>query len=312
MPVPDFQSIFRPLLEWSKDGTERSVRDAVEALSIQFGLTDEERRREIPTGKQTLIGNRVHWARSYLSKAGALQPTRRSHFRITERGLELLRRHPDRIDIKVLRQFPEFVAFITPRPKDESDATAAASLSDATLNAVPNETPDDIIERALASIDAKLETDLLEAISENSPAFFERLVVDLIVAMGYGGSRERVVRMVGKSGDEGIDGIVNEDPLGLDVVYMQAKRYSNDLTIGREKIQQFAGALVGQGANKGVFVATCTYSKGAREYAQKVPQRIILIDGAELARLLVRYNVGVRTEREFAIKRIDLDYFDEE
>jgi restriction system protein len=312
MSIPDYQSFFRPLLAYCEDGAEHTVGGAMEALSIKFALSDEDRRAVIPSGGQTIVRNRVQWAGTYLQKAGALERTRRGHFRVTERGRSLLRQYPERIDIRALRQFPEFVAFVTPRPKEESGTGEAGTPAESIQAPVPNETPDEIIERARASIDAKLESDLLERIAENSPAFFERLVVDLIVAMGYGGSRERVVRMVGRSGDEGIDGIVNEDALGLDVVYIQAKRYAADQTIGREKIQQFAGALVGQGATKGVFVATCGYSRGARDYAQKVPQRIILIDGPELARLLLRYNVGVRTEREFAIKRIDLDYFEEE
>jgi restriction system protein len=168
-----------------------------------------------------------------------------------------------------------------------------------------------MLQTAEAAIAEKLRAQLLERIQELSPAFFERLVVDLIVAMGYGGSRNNVAQRLGRSGDEGIDGVVNEDPLGLDVVYVQAKRYAPDNSVGRERIQQFAGALVGQGASKGVFVTTSSFTSGAVQYAQRVPQRIILINGSELARLMMDYGVGVRTDRTVEVKRIDLDYFEE-
>jgi restriction system protein len=308
MAIPDYQTFMRPLLEYAVDGTEKKIGDAIAALSDKFHLTDEERAQMLPSGKQTIAANRVHWARTYLHKAGALENTRRSYFRITDRGRKLLATYPERVDVKVLRQFPEFVEFQSTTTDTTSAPTEAAKNAD--IFQPSGSTPDERITSAVGEIAAKLETDLLDRIEEKSPAFFESLVVDLIVAMGYGGSRENVVQRIGKSGDEGIDGIVNEDPLGLDVVYIQAKKYDRDQTIGREKIQQFAGALVGKNATKGVFVATCGYSKGAIEYAQRVPQRLILIDGKELARLLIRYGVGVRVERDIQIKRIDLDYFD--
>ena len=241
MPIPDFQSLMRPVLAYSADGSEKNIGDCVDALSAEFHLTE---RRPLQTscesGKQTIFSNRVHWARSYLDKAGALERTRRSHFRITERGQKLLAQYPQRVDVKVLNQFPEFVAFHSAKSKLE---TPASGTDIQTAGTDESATPEEAIADALAQIDAKLETDLLARIRENSPTFFEGLVVDLIVAMGYGGSRENVVQQIGKSGDQGIDGIVNEDPLGLDVVYIQAKRYAADQTIGREKIQQFAGAL---------------------------------------------------------------------
>lgn len=309
MPVPDYQSFMRPLLAYGGDGQEKNIREAIDALADKFGLSDKDRRQLVPSGKQTVLANRVHWARTYLDKAGALQRTRRSHFRVTERGKQLLLEHPTRIDVRVLRQFPEFVAFQTPAQdgssQEEPEATPAA------LEDIATETPEEKIQAAEEAIAASVRSQLLERISELSPAFFERVVVDLIVAMGYGGTRNSVAKRLGKSGDEGIDGVVNEDPLGLDVVYIQAKRYAPENTIGRERIQQFAGALVGQGASKGVFVTTSSFSRGATDYAQRVPQRIILIDGSELSRLMVQYGVGVRTERIIEIKRIDLDYFEE-
>jgi restriction system protein len=225
----------------------------------------------------------------------------------------LLKQHPDRIDGQVLRQFPEFVAFSRKNTKtDSGDGQEVVQLEDQGAPELLSATPEDMLQTAEAAIAERLRAQLLERIQELSPAFFERLVVDLIVAMGYGGgSRDNVVQRLGKSGDQGIDGIVNEDPLGLDIVYVQAKRYAPDNTVGRERIQQFAGALAGQGAPKGVFVTTSSFTKNAEQFAQRVPQRIILIDGSELTRLMMRYGVGVRTDRTVEVKRIDLDYFEE-
>ena len=307
MTIPDYQSLMRPLLAFGADGSEKNINDAIKGIADQLNLTDEERTELLPSGKQAIFANRLHWARTYLDKAGAIKRTRRSHFQITDRGKQLLAENPTKIDAKVLKQFPEFVAFKSPKIGCDTEIVQP-TITDADEAAV---TPEEAVQHAEAQILATLKNQLLIRIWELSPSFFERLVVDLIVAMGYGGSRDSVVQKLGKSGDEGIDGIVNEDVLGLDVVYIQAKRYAADNTIGRERIQQFAGALVGQGASKGVFVTTSSFSKGAAEYANKVPQRIILIDGEALTRLMVQYGVGVRVERTVEIKRIDLDYFDE-
>jgi restriction system protein len=308
LPVPDYQSFMRPLLAFGADGNEKNINAAIDALANEFHLTPEDRKALLPSGKQTILANRVHWARTYLDKAGALRRTRRSHFVVTDRGRELLKQHPDRIDTRVLRQFPEFQAFQTARVESSEDSEHPKDQGSEELSSA---TPEDAIQNAENTISATLRTQLLDRISELSPAFFERLVVDLIVSMGYGGTRSNVVQALGKSGDEGIDGVVNEDPLGLDVVYIQAKRYAPDNTIGRDRIQQFAGALVGQGASKGVFVTTSSFSRGAVEYAQRVPQKIILVDGKELTKLMIQYGVGVRTERTIELKRIDLDYFEE-
>lgn len=299
----------RSLLAFGADGKEKNINDAINALADEFNLSPEVRQELLPSGKQTILANRVHWARTYLDKAGALRRTRRSHFAVTDRGMALLKNYPDRINGAILKQFPEFVAFQTAKPQSERSDGSPSPL----YATPPSETatPDEAIQAAESEISRSLRSQLLDRIAELSPAFFEGLVVDLIVSMGYGGSRERVMQRLGKSGDEGIDGVVNEDPLGLDVVYIQAKRYAKENIIGRERIQQFAGALVGQGASKGVFVTTSSFSRGAIEYAQRVPQRIILIDGDELARLMVQYKVGVRTERTVEIKRMVLDYFDE-
>lgn len=313
MPVPDYQSFMRPLLAYGEDGQEKNINDAITALADEFKLTPDEREELLPSGKQSILANRVHWARTYLDKAGALKRTRRSHFEVTERGKKLLVDNPEKITANTLKQFPEFLAFQTPsatvvsQPGTQEDVAPVSDVA-----AAPQDTtPEEAIQQAEQVIAATLRAQLLDRIYELSPAFFESLVVDLIVAMGYGGSRQSVVQRLGKSGDEGIDGVVNEDPLGLDVVYVQAKRYAIENTIGRDRIQQFAGALVGQGATKGVFVTTSSFTKGAVDYAQKVPQRIILVGGDELTRLMIQYGVGVRTERVVEIKRMDLDYFDE-
>jgi restriction system protein len=311
MGVPEYQTFMRPLLAFGADGQEKNIRAAINAIADVLHLTTEDRQLLVPSGKQTLLDNRVHWARTYLDKAGALKRTRRSHFIVTDRGKELLKQNPDRIDGHVLQQFPEFLAFKNTKSQPEGSQEALHSEHQ-TVPELSSATPEDMVQTAEAAIAERLRTQLLERIQELSPAFFERLVVDLIVAMGYGGgSRDSVVQKLGKSGDGGIDGVVNEDPLGLDVVYVQAKRYAPDNTVGRERIQQFAGALVGQGASKGVFVTTSSFTNGAVQYALRVPQRIILIDGSELTRLMMQYGVGVRTDRTVELKRIDLDYFEE-
>jgi restriction system protein len=308
--IPDYQSLMRPLLAFAADGTEKSIKSAVESLAKELKLSDDDIHQLLPSGKQSMFSNRVHWARFYLTKAGALKRTKHAHFAITERGKKLLAENPKEIGVVILRQFAEFLAFLAPKVagKDEP-AVETPAIESAQTTA----TPEEAIQQAEDQILSGLRSSILERIAELKPMFFERLVVDLIVAMGYGGgSRDSIVEKLSKSADEGIDGIVNEDALGLDAVYLQAKKYAADNTVGRERIQQFAGALVGQGASKGVFVTTSSFSKLSIEYANKVPQKIVLIDGEELTRLMVRYGVGVRVERTVEIKRIDTDYFSED
>jgi restriction system protein len=310
MSLPDFQSLMLPFLRYSADGKEKNIGQAIEHLSNEFNLTPEEREATVPSGKNTIISNRIHWARTYLDKAGLIRRTRRSHFEITDRGKKLLASNPGKINTSMLRQFPEFVEFQSPKKSEVHEfqflGKGDVGFQEETI------TPEEAIYASEKQINNKLSKEIIERIGDMSPSFFEQLVVDLVVAMGYGGSREIVAQRIGRSGDEGIDGIVNEDPLGLDIVYIQAKRYREDNVIGREKLQQFSGALVGQSANKGVFVTTSDFTKGAREYVEKIPQRIILINGQELASLMLRYGVGVRTERKVEIKRIDADYFEED
>jgi len=308
MAIPDYQELMRPVLLFAADGKEKSTKNAVNHLSHSLDLSEEDRTKLLPSGKQGVLSNRANWAITYLAKAGALLRTKRGHIMISPRGLELLAQPQQHIDNKVLQQFPEFIAFQQSGKKGEVDeAQPGASAQVANVSS----TPDEMIISAETLLNQKLKSDLLDRIGSLSPTFFEQLVVDLIVAMGYGGSHGAVAERTQKSGDGGIDGIVNEDPLGLDVVYIQAKRYKDANVIGSPALQQFAGALVGKGANKGVFITTSTFSSGAYQFAEKVPQKIVLIDGEKLAELMMQYDVGVRIERNIAIKKIDLDYFEE-
>jgi restriction system protein len=253
----------RPLLEYCADGLEKRVKDAIVGIANELHLTDEERLELLPSGKKTVLSDRVHWAATYLAKARAIERTKRAHFRITDRGRQLLKEHTEGINVTTLKQFPEFLDFIAGGSTSGApgeQVNIASSSSEIVNSAV---TPEEAIQHAQKQITDALKGLLLERILDLSPAFFESLVIDLIVAMGYGGSRANVVQRLGKSGDEGIDGVVNEDPLGLDVVYIQAKRYAAENTIGRDRIQQFAGALDGRRATKGIFLTTSSFSKGA-------------------------------------------------
>lgn len=302
-----------PLLRLASDGKEHRFRDAIEALATHFGLTDAERAEMLPSGTAALFDNRVGWARTYLKQAGLLDSPKRGIFRINERGRTLLARQPPRIDIGLLDQFDEFRQFRS-RRKDASANTLDVAASSQTLGIVPSsaaaeqQTPEDLLATAYRRLRSNLELEIIEQIKAASPAFFERLVIDLLVAMGYGGSRQDAGRAIGKSGDGGIDGIIKEDKLGLDVVYIQAKRWEG--TVGRPEIQKFAGALQGQRANKGVFLTTSSYSREAVEYAGVISSKIVLIDGEQLASLMIDHNVGVSSIGRYELKRIDNDYFE--
>lgn len=306
MPLPDYQTLMRPLLALAENG-EVNVSECINKLSDQFGLSDEERQEKLPSRNETKIYNRVHWARTYLDKAGAIEKTRRSHFKITSRGLEMLDKNPDRIDNKLLYQFPEFIEFKT--PKEKKKTTSSQQTDGAEETALEDATPEDRIEAAYNEINNNLESELRERLFKTDPLFFERVVLDLLVAMGYGGSSVDAAKTTKKTSDGGIDGIIKEDALGLDVIYLQAKRYAVDNSVGREAVQAFVGALAGHNATKGIFITTSRFSKPAVEYAQG--QKVILIDGDELARLMVHYGVGARTEWIIEFKKVDLSYFDE-
>lgn len=304
MAIPDFQTLMKPLLRIFDDGNEHSNRECQDLVAEEFRIPEAERTALLESGRQTRLANRVAWALSYLVKAGLLQQTARGKRAITNRGRQTLRENPDRIDIQYLTRFSEFRAF----------RSRARTSEESAVENLPNgllaETPQETLERSYKLLRAALAQDLLERIKEASPGFFETLVVELLVSMGYGGSREDAGQAVGRSGDGGIDGIIKEDRLGLDFVYVQAKRWAG--TVGRPEIQAFAGSLEGQRARKGVFITTSQFTREAHDYVSRIEKRIVLVDGAELADLMIDHGVGVSETATYRIKRIDADYFDDE
>jgi restriction system protein len=309
MPIPDYQTAMLPLLRLAGDGAEHRFRDAVEQLATEFQLTDAERSELLPSGTAPLFDNRIGWARTYLKQAGLLQSLRRGVFRITEEGKALLARNPPHVDVELLQHYAAFREFRI-RRRDGTETGVTAHPEEQLPESIGDQTPEDQLASAYQKLRTNLESELLERIKASSPAFFERLVIDLLVAMGYGGSRQDAGRAIGRSGDGGIDGIIKEDKLGLDVIYVQAKRWEGN--IGRPEIQKFAGALQGQRANKGVFITTSSYSREAEEYAGVINTKIILIDGERLTSLMVDYNVAVTPVGLYELKRIDSDYFEGE
>jgi len=302
--IPDFQSFFKPLLEIAADGQEHSLKEAREKIAEKFQLSEEDLSELLPSGNQRKFDNRVAWAKAYFVQAKVLETTRRGHFKITERGKKLLSQGHERIDVKILNQYSEFVEFHSVSKKEK-----AAPENDV-LEANTVETPEEVLQKAYQSIRYDLAGELLERIKSNSPVFFEKLVVDLMVAMGYGGSRADAGKSIGQSGDEGIDGIIKEDRLGLDVIYLQAKRWGG--TVGRPEIQKFVGALHGKRAKKGVFITTGKFSDEAIRYVSNIDPKVILIDGVTLANYMIDYNLGTSASAVYEIKRIDSDYFEEE
>ena len=285
---------------------EIRIGDAVDRLAEQLGLTQNEKTQLLPSGKQTLFGNRVHWAKTYLTKAGLLESTRRGHFRITERGQQVIASQPARIDNEFLNQFAEFRQF---KEKSAEDAAQGAQPIEPTL-ASRTETPDEIMRVAHKQVETSLAQDLLDRVRKAPPAFFERLIVNLLLGMGYGGSAADAGRALGRSGDDGVDGVIDQDALGLDRVYIQAKRYAEGNNIGAGAIRDFFGSLDRHKATKGLFVTTSTFSPSAKETADFLSKRIVLIDGEQLARLMIRYNVGCRIEEVLHIKKVDEDFFE--
>ena len=300
MAIPDFQSLMLPVLKLGATGEVRG-RDAVQIIADQFNLSEQERAETVPSGTRTYILDRILWAVTYLVKAGLLQRPQRGCFTITEKGKEVLASKPESIDINFLKQFPEFEKFKT-RKKPEGSIQAREVTEE-------SQTPRERIDSAYEEIFADLKSEVLQRILDASPQFFEKLLLNVLVAMGYGGSLKEAGKHVGKSGDEGIDGVINEDKLGLDIIYIQAKRYAPENTVSRPDIQKFAGSLMGKGANKGVFVTTSSFSKKALEYAERITQRLILIDGEQLASLMIEHNVGVRLNHAVELKTIDEDFF---
>ena len=301
MPIPDFQSVFLPLLKACADGQEHTKQELLPLLAKQFGLTEAELSVKIASGGARMFDNRVGWATSYLKQARLLENLRRGVYRITARGLQVLDENPQPLNIRYLKRATEFLAS-RGTPKDESQFVE--------LTTVNPETPDELIAGGYKQLREALAIELRDRIKSVSPSRFEELVVELLVKMGYGGTQEDAGRVVGKSGDGGIDGIINEDRLGLDVIYIQAKRWEAD--VGRPEIQKFVGALAGNKANKGIFITSSGFSRGATDYASQVNHRVVLIDGAMLAELMMDYDLGVSTKDVYTVKRLDTDYFEED
>jgi restriction system protein len=304
MAIPDYQKLMLPLLKIAGDGKEHVKREALNELALQFGLTDEERKELLPSGNQAVFDNRLGWARTYLKKAGLIQYIQRGHFQITDRGKSVLAQNPVGINVAYLRQFPEFLEFQgTKKTATSTDPTESPDLV--------TETPEELVGAGYLKLRKQLEFELLSRVKSSPPEFFERLVVRLLTTMGYGGSLADAGKAIGKTGDGGIDGVIKEDKLGLDLLYIQAKRWDN-ASVGRPEIQKFVGALHGKRSRKGIFLTTSTFTKEAREYAEGLETKIILIDGEQLAELMFDYEVGVSTESTYLVKRIDSDFFEDE
>ncbi len=303
MAIPDFQSVMRPVLATVADGKPLALSALREQVTDSFQLSEAERLERLPSGKQTVINNRVGWARTYLNKAGLLSIPAKGMVQITERGLEALTSGPERITVSWLKRYPEFADFHTARPADSTVIVEQVDLVD-------EATPDEQLASAHQALMQSLADELLAQVRASTPVFFEQLVVDLMIAMGYGGSRKEAGRATQATSDDGIDGIIKEDKLGLDVIYLQAKRWAN--TVHRPEIDKFIGALTRQRARKGVFITTSDFSAGAREAALGLDIKVVLIDGIELARLMVENNLGCSVKQVYEVKQLDTDYFIEE
>jgi restriction system protein len=304
--IPDYQTLMLPLLKLVADKQEHKYRDIIENLAIEFQVSEDERKELLASGNQAIFDNRVGWAKTYLKKAGLLDSPKRATFIITEIGLQTLKINPNRIDAKYLRQFPAFLEFQNASRNDND-------TEEEIINVEANQqTPEENLDKAYQRIRKSLASELLGKVVELSPTFFERLVVELLVKMGYGGSIKDAGKAIGKSGDEGIDGTIKEDKLGLDIIYIQAKRWKPGNVVGRPELHKFVGALAGQGAKKGIFITTSNFTKEASEYTPKNETKIVLIDGEQLTQLMIDYNLGCTTQQTYELKKIDSDYFDEE
>ncbi|MCA6436659.1 MAG: restriction endonuclease [Bacteroidetes bacterium] len=302
--IPDYQSIMLPLLEFISDGKEYKMRYVTDELAVKFGVTEEEQKELLPSGVAPVFYNRTAWAKTYLKKAGLIDSPKQGIVVISKRGLDVLKKKPSSINVKFLKQFSEFVEFQTSKREDEIETETNDEQS--------TQTPEESLETAYQKIRKSLASELINKVVELSPAFFEKLVVELLVKMGYGGSIKDAGKAMGKSGDEGIDGTIKEDKLGLDIIYIQAKRWKPGNVVGRPELQKFVGALAGQGAKKGIFITTSNFTKEAIEYTPRNETKIVLIDGHQLAQLMIDYNLGCTPQQTYEVKKIDSDYFGEE
>jgi restriction system protein len=303
--IPDYQSIMLPLLRYISNNKEHKMRDVTDGLATQLGVTAEERKELLPSGAAPVFYNRTAWAKTYLKKAGLIDSPKQGVVVITKRGHDVLKKNPVVIDVKFLKQFSEFVDFQTAKRDGE------ASEVELTEDNSP-QTPEESLESAYQKIRKSLAQDILNKVVSLTPEFFEKLVVELLVKMGYGGSIKDAGKAVGKSGDEGIDGTIKEDKLGLDIIYIQAKKWQPGNVVGRPELQKFVGALAGQGAKKGIFITTSTFTRDALEYVPRNETKIVLINGEQLSQLMIDYNLGVTSVSSYEVKRIDSDYFGEE
>lgn len=306
MTLPDYQSVTLPLLKLSATTPELRLVDAFESMSKHFYLTPADLAEMTASGK-TKMHSRVHWAATYLAQARLVNRPKPGWIAITPRGVDLLATNPARIDYALLKQYPEFVEFLQGSKSTGKKSDASAGAPEGLTTAL---TPDELIDQGYRALRAEVETNLLDRLRDASPTFFEQTVVDLLVAMGYGGSHENAARRIGKTGDEGIDGVIDEDRLGLDAIYIQAKRWKADHTVGSPDVQGFIGSLVGKKASKGVFITTSTFSQAATKYLDSVAHRVVPIDGHEVARLMFAHGVGVRTIQSYDVKAVDQSYFD--
>ena len=307
MAIPDYQSLMLPLLQFAEARNEEiSTYEAVDALSTQLGLTEADLEEMLPSGVQRTFVNRVGWATTYMKKAGLIEPTRRGYFRITQRGQDLLKTKPAKINVKLLKRYPEFQVFQQLKGT-RSGEKMKASREPLDMSTA---TPSEALETAYENLREELVDELLAKLKKSSPPFFERIVVELLVKMGYGGSRADAGKAIGRTGDEGIDGIIKEDKLGLDVIYIQAKRWDTN-AVGRPDVMQFAGALQSQKATKGIFITTSRFTDDSRNYVSQIGSKIVLIDGDQLSQLMIDHDVGVSTVSLYPVKKIDADYFEE-
>lgn len=303
MPVPDYQTLLLPLLKLAGSGMADTLPKAELILADEFSLSPEERSSRLPSGQQTVLRNRAGWASFYLKNAGLIEKPKRGIFKITTRGKEVLASNPQSIDLGYLLQFQDFVDFYQKGQTSNAQNLASPAVAPATS------TPDEVLQSAYETIRSDLASEIIERLLKSSPEFFENVVVELLVAMGYGGSRQDAGERIGKSGDGGIDGIIKEDKLGLDAIYIQAKRWQGN--VGRPEIQKFVGALQGQRARKGVFMTTSGFSADAIDYVSRIDVKVVLLDGSQIANLMIDHDVGVSPFTTFIIKKIDSDYFEE-
>lgn len=308
MLIPDYQAIMLPLLQFAGDKKEHSLREAITHLTKIFNLTDDEIKELLPSGKQFRFVNRIGWTRTHLKKAGLIKYSRRGFFEITDRGLQVLLDNPSNLNANFLKKYDEYLEFC--QIKNNSSNIIIKDTDNNISNTQLLDTPEEALENAHQQLQHTLAIEILENIKQCSPNFFESLVVDLLVSMGYGGSRKEAGQALRRSRDEGIDGIIKEDRLGLDIIYLQAKRWEN--VVGRPEIQKFAGALQGQRARKGIFITTSNFTKDATEYVSHIDSKIILVDGSRLTELMIEHNVRVTSVAKYEVKKIDSDYFIED